>query len=275
MNKENDQNEEHPNAQLQTTPPFDIAIRFDTDFPVDLRELHAGLMSRRHFWDWAKEKLSQFVEEQDFVSLTQICVKPKGGRPKTDYHITLDTAKHIAMMEQTPHGFQVRRYFIECEKAFFNMAAAPAPVQAASLPFCPVADLGEKMRAYRIESSASLALYGEMSALRDKLAGKMSTTETRAANRPPIDDEFVRWLLSMVQDMTALGQRRIKHTLRDLLREIPPLPKTVNNRAVALGQRMRKLAQHTYPYDSGHCVRVYPERDRYNRQWVVEVIPNM
>ena len=85
---------------------------------VSARELHEFLESKRQFADWIKAKLERLrlIENKDFVSISQTCEKPSGGRPTSEYFITLDVAKHIAMMENTDRGFEAREYFIECER---------------------------------------------------------------------------------------------------------------------------------------------------------------
>lgn len=88
---------------------------------VSARELHKFLGSRRQFSDWIKAKLERLrlQENKDYVCLSQSCETQrsdgqKGLAVSTEYFITLDTAKHIAMMENTDRGFEVRDYFIEC-----------------------------------------------------------------------------------------------------------------------------------------------------------------
>lgn len=87
---------------------------------VDARELWKYLESKQHFADWIKAKVIEnpfFAENQDYILLQESMKQNgSGGHNRKDYVLTLDTAKKIAMSEQTKRGEQVRDYFIECEK---------------------------------------------------------------------------------------------------------------------------------------------------------------
>jgi anti-repressor protein len=111
----------------QPDATFAIAVK-DGPLGVDLRELHRELESKQQFADWAKSRLSQFVEGEDFVLLHNAMKQSgRGGHNRTEYAVSIDCAKHIAMMEQTERGKQVRRYFIECEKALRAASNPTAP----------------------------------------------------------------------------------------------------------------------------------------------------
>ena len=101
---------------------------------VNARDLHAFLEVGKDFSTWIKGRIQQygFVENQDFVCFPILGSKNldgRGGHNRKDYHLTLDMAKELAMVERTPKGRQARRYFIECEKALHarNQAVVPAP----------------------------------------------------------------------------------------------------------------------------------------------------
>ena len=101
----------------------EVNIGDETVQTVNARELHAFLGSKRKFSDWIKAKLERLrlQENKDYLCLSQSCETQRsdgqvGVAVSTEYFITLDTAKHIAMMENTDRGFEVRDYFIECEK---------------------------------------------------------------------------------------------------------------------------------------------------------------
>jgi len=86
---------------------------------VDARELHSFLGSKQEFAHWIDTKVVNnpfFVKNVDFMVFDNIIKNSKGGRPRTDYALTIDTAKKVAMSEQTERGNEVRNYFLECEK---------------------------------------------------------------------------------------------------------------------------------------------------------------
>lgn len=100
---------------------------------VSGRELHAFLGSKRQFADWIRERVSQygFTEKADYLKVIHKIVKnSQGGRRQVEYHLTLDMAKELAMVERTDKGREARRYFIECEKELLERKAVALPVPA-------------------------------------------------------------------------------------------------------------------------------------------------
>ncbi|MBB4076619.1 phage anti-repressor protein [Bartonella fuyuanensis] len=85
---------------------------------VNARELHTFLEVNIRFNDWISRRIEEysFQENQDFVSFGKNLPQPKSGRLSTEYHITLDMAKELSMVERNEKGRQTRRYFTECEK---------------------------------------------------------------------------------------------------------------------------------------------------------------
>lgn len=66
------------------------------------------------FNDWITRRISEygFVEGDDYLTEES----QTKGRPGTEYYLTIDMAKELAMVERTERGREARRYFIECEK---------------------------------------------------------------------------------------------------------------------------------------------------------------
>ena len=103
---------------------------------VSARELHQFLGVGKDFSTWIKNRLDTLgsVENQDYIVLSGESLLPKtgekrGGHNRLEYFVTLDTAKHLAMMEKTDKGKEVRDYFIECEKKLHEVVK-PQPVRA-------------------------------------------------------------------------------------------------------------------------------------------------
>lgn len=243
-----------------------VPVDFTDPFPVDLRDLHQALESKQRFSDWAKSRLTGFVEDEDFAINHNSMIKPRRGRPEINYRCALDIAKEISLMERTEVGKRVRRYFIRVEKGFRKLEAHLVQQQAELLRPRPITlpeIILDKADRFQIGKDGTVADFAAICALHRQLLAI-----------PPADEPFLRWLLSSMQDYAAMGRTRVRRTLRDMLLDIPPLPNTVRNRASALGQRLKKFAEHEFPYDAQHSLRLYPERDRATRYWVMELVPN-
>ena len=82
---------------------------------VNARDLHEFLEVKSKFADWFKNRVSEFgfIENSDFVSVSKIL--ESGGR-SIEYHISIDMAKELSMLERNDKGKQARLYFIECER---------------------------------------------------------------------------------------------------------------------------------------------------------------
>ncbi|WP_375619034.1 MULTISPECIES: antA/AntB antirepressor family protein [unclassified Bartonella] len=90
---------------------------------VNARELHTFLEVGRDFTTWIKNRIKtyKFVHTKDYI-----LTFPKTGERQnvnmTEYHLTLDMAKELSMVERNEKGRQARRYFIECEKKLRNQS---------------------------------------------------------------------------------------------------------------------------------------------------------
>ena len=106
----------------------------DGDKAVSARELHAQLNVGRDFTTWIKYKIKKYgyVENVDYALLTFDLngnlledKLPKnvalGSAPyKTEYVLSLDCAKEIAMVENNETGRQIRKYLIRIENNYWK-----------------------------------------------------------------------------------------------------------------------------------------------------------
>ncbi|EFK7794856.1 phage antirepressor Ant [Escherichia coli] len=112
----------------QLIPVFNGTISNETALLCNARDLHAFLGVKKVFAAWITNRISEyeFIENQDYILLSNLGKQTsgRGGHNRKDYHLTLDTAKELAMVERNEKGRQIRRYFIECEKILRNMQPA-------------------------------------------------------------------------------------------------------------------------------------------------------
>ena len=108
---------------------------------INARQLQASLGSKKDFSNWIKAQIERLglieglewtkgdLSAQKGEQKTLLPQKgeqngfarpegeeARGGHNKTEYILTIDAAKQVAMSSNTPRGRDVRLYFIECER---------------------------------------------------------------------------------------------------------------------------------------------------------------
>jgi phage anti-repressor protein len=98
-----------------------IKIDFDKQ-TVSARALFEFFAPGERFYKWCKRMFSYgLVENVDFTTAPFCAVVNNGGTKEIgDYLVTIDAAKHIAMVQRTAKGFQARNYFINIEKLYWK-----------------------------------------------------------------------------------------------------------------------------------------------------------
>jgi anti-repressor protein len=91
---------------------------------IDARGLHGWLGNKTPFHKWMERRVEEygFTEQDDYWTILSVSSGGGAGRRKTDYFLTIDMAKELAMVERSEIGRETRRYFIQMEKAARDMA---------------------------------------------------------------------------------------------------------------------------------------------------------
>lgn len=130
----------NPQPLIQT---FETIIGNLKQLAVNARDLHEFLQVGKRFASWIQERIGkyEFVENEDFILISQNRETKEaisqnrekgqgrgGDRRSIEYHITLDMAKELSMVENNAKGREARRYFIAMEKKALAIVPQSAPV---------------------------------------------------------------------------------------------------------------------------------------------------
>lgn len=81
------------------------------------RELHEKLKIKTEYKDWFPRMCEYgFSDGDDYSSFLSDRSDGLPGKPKTNHIMSLDMAKHIAMIQRTPEGMEIRQKLIDLEK---------------------------------------------------------------------------------------------------------------------------------------------------------------
>lgn len=102
-----------------------ILVSYDNENPTVLgRDLHEKLGINERYTAWMNRMIDYgFVENVDFLVLSEksestdfTAIRGKRVKIISNHQITLEMAKHIAMVQRSKIGMDIRNYFIEIEK---------------------------------------------------------------------------------------------------------------------------------------------------------------
>lgn len=95
-----------------------ITIKNDAQV-VSARDLYKELNVKTRFSLWVKQNFKHFRKDIDFTSVVTTTLVNNGAeRELQDYALTIEMAKHIAMMSGTDKGYEIRDYFIKVEQTW-------------------------------------------------------------------------------------------------------------------------------------------------------------
>lgn len=92
---------------------------------INARELHASLNVGRDFSHWIQDRIEKygFVEGVDYRSPNLASGENQGlrrfipGGNRKDYHLTVEMAKELALLENNDTGRRIRRQLLDMERA--------------------------------------------------------------------------------------------------------------------------------------------------------------
>lgn len=87
---------------------------------VNARDIWSFIESKQDFSTWIKKRLEQLgaIEKEDYIKAPQKNGASKTGQSIIEYIVTINIAKHLAMMERNEKGKEARQYFINVEEAY-------------------------------------------------------------------------------------------------------------------------------------------------------------
>lgn len=133
-----------------------IPVNYESDqVTISARDLHEFLEVKTDFRKWFP-RMTEYGLEESIDYTPVIFVHPQNLQETTDYQLTIDAAKEIAMIQRTEKGKMARKYFIQVEKAWNN----PTQVLARALKLADTQI--EQLKQQRQEDLPKIEYYNQM-----------------------------------------------------------------------------------------------------------------
>ena len=97
---------------------------------ISAKDLHEYLEVKKDFSDWIKNQLELDKRKQSmFEDGIDYLKNPLKVGKQIDYILTMETAKHIALISKVKKGHEVRKYFISIEKQYNKQSNLQLDIQ--------------------------------------------------------------------------------------------------------------------------------------------------
>lgn len=159
------------------------------------RELHEKLDIKTAYKDWFPRMCEYgFVEGTDYSLVAQKCATNNPKNPYTtraDHIMTLDMAKHIAMIQRTPQGMAIRQKLIELEKETTQQIMAPMSKELQAIFVLDNRTVQLDQRVTALENNAVID-YGQQRTLANAVNHRVIVDVLGGKNSPAYEDVHVR-----------------------------------------------------------------------------------
>jgi phage anti-repressor protein len=259
-----------PDVSFDTNQITNELIKIDFDKQtVSARALYNFLDITERFSKWFKRMISYgLVENVDFTAVSfVICHKQPekitsappvpngtGGVPLFtsvnngvyqdigDYLLTIDAAKHIAMVQRNEKGKQARNYFINIEKLYLKgiFSKNQNPVTSVT-PF-------EKIRNLLVEIEGEMIQRKDYDSLLEKTIA-LEKKVVEQAKLYNLKDEYIEHTISKKIDMAVKASFREAEQIRLGAELVNTLPRATNQNTIMLNQLQKNLQKTTLEED--------------------------
>lgn len=201
--------EKNSQAQAKKEQLIPIIQSNDTTDPlIDARLLHKQLGISTKFTMWIERRIQEFGFMQN-VDYSQFWEKGIFGR-RTQYHLTMDMAKELAMVERTPTGRMIRQYFIKVEKEFIakRLYGQVATLSELKKKVPTINFMNTTLYSYRdCQRLLGYSVRGSLSNVRVKYANQVAIIN----NKSYISEAYLKLMISRAT-ARSLAQTTLKAT---------------------------------------------------------------
>lgn len=162
------------------------------------RELHEKLGIKTAYKDWFPRMAEYgFAEGTDYFTELKN-VRREDGRQmpqkQADHIMTLDMAKHIAMIQRTPQGMAIRQKLIELEKETTQQIMAPMSKELQAIFVLDNRTVQLDQRVTALENNAVID-YGQQQTLKNAVNRRVVTEILGGKDSPAYEDAHVRGMV--------------------------------------------------------------------------------